>query len=128
MARPIPTGRASRGSVHAWHVEHPSKGPSYMPNETAKPKPPVESGKLTRRFLMSLTDGHYLVSNCYDHLGPGEYVPCFAEEVAQLAEREAQWRRIKDAHADSRNCNLFVDEAHFAAWRQTIQGAPCTQG
>ena len=95
-----------------------------MPEETTKPQPPVQSGKLTRRFLMSLPDGHYLVSNCYDHLGPGRYAPIFAEQTVPVAEREAQWQRIKDAHADSRGCHLFVDEAHFAAWTITVHGAP----
>ena len=62
-----------------------------MSSERSKPQPPIESGKLTRRFLLSLPDGHYLVSNCYDHVGPGEYTPCFAERVVQLPERDLQW-------------------------------------
>jgi hypothetical protein len=99
-----------------------------MPNDASKPKQPLQSGKLTRRFLMSLPDGHYLVSGCYDHLGPGAYAPCFAEHVVPLAERDAQWERIKAAHANGRNCDLFVNEAHCAAWKQTVQGAPWNQG
>ena len=62
-----------------------------MSDETPKPQQPVQSGKPTRRFLMSLSDGHYLVSNCYDHLGPGRYAPSFAEQTAPAAEREVQW-------------------------------------
>jgi hypothetical protein len=99
-----------------------------MSNEPSKPQPPVESGKLTRRFLLSLPDRHYLVSNCYDHVGPGEFTPCLAEHVVPLAERDAQWQRIKASHADGRKCDLFVDEAHFAAWKQNVQGAPWNRG
>ena len=99
-----------------------------MPGDASKPRQPVQSGRLTRRFLMSLPDGHYLVSNCYDQLRPGQFEPCFAERVAPLAERESQWQRIKNTHADNRGCDLFVDEAHFSAWRKTVQGAPWNQG
>ena len=95
-----------------------------MPHKSSKPQPPVESGKLTRRFLSSLPHGLFLVSNAYDMTDSGDYVPCFAEHVLPAPERDAQWQRIKAAHADGRQCHLFVDEAHYTAWRRTVNGSP----
>lgn len=99
-------------------------GAPTMPDEQSKPQPPVESGKLTRRFLNSLPDGLFLVSSVYDKTDSGNYVPCFAEKVLPASERDEQWQRVRAAHADGRHCDLFVDETHCTAWKKTVTGAP----
>jgi hypothetical protein len=68
--------------------------------------------KLTKGFLMSLPAGVYLVSNCF--ADPQNSI--FAEHVAPLSERGAQWVRIRASHADQRNCHVFKDEMQFRNW------------
>ena len=63
--------------------------------------------KLSKRFFMSLPAGIYLVSNCHEMIEPGRYRPCFNESIVPPAEREAQWIRIKAAHADHRLCCVY---------------------
>ena len=70
---------------------------------------PVQSGQLTKRFLMSLPAGLYLVSGVGE--APGQ--PSFAEAIAPREEREAQWRRILEAVANGRLCNVFKSENDF---------------
>ena len=64
--------------------------------------PPITRQKLTKRFLFRLPEGWYIVRNCYKRIAGGKFVPCFQEVVSRPEEREGQWQRIKDAHADGR--------------------------
>jgi len=65
--------------------------------------------RLTKRFLMSLEEGEFLVGNVCDH----HCRPAFAENVAPRPEREKQWERIKKLGADGRVCELFPDRSGF---------------
>lgn len=72
-------------------------------------------GKLSKKTLFSLPAGGLLTSNVTDDIGH----PLVAEPVAPLAEREAQWQRIKGKGADSRSFVLFVDKAAYSKqWAQ----------
>ena len=74
------------------------------------------SGRLTKRFLFSLPDGLYLVSNVME--APGQ--PMFAETVAPISGRTAQWQRILKAAANSRTCHVFADPAEFIKFSLNI--------
>lgn len=43
---------------------------------------PAQYGTLTRRFLLSLQTGQYIVSNVYELVEGGRFVPAFRESVA----------------------------------------------
>lgn len=95
--------------------------------ETPRPeslKPPVDSAKLTRRYLMSLAEGLYVVSNCYERVSPGAVRPILMEPVASQEERAAQWERVKAVYAHGRSCDVFESQAHFKDWRRCVEGAP----
>jgi hypothetical protein len=68
---------------------------------------PLGSHTLTKKFFMSLPAGVYLVSNCYETLGPGLATPAFSEYVAQEEGRKAQWGRIKAVCVDQRLCDVY---------------------
>ena len=68
--------------------------------------------RLTKRFLLSLPAGWFLVSN----VGYAPDKPVFAETVASHTDRQAQWARIRQAAVDQRTCHAFPDEAAYRAW------------
>ena len=74
------------------------------------------TAKLTKKFLRAQKTGMYIVSNCYNIVGPEEHVPCFAEPVASLDDREAQWGRVKAAYADGRMCSIFPSSDDYRKW------------
>jgi len=77
---------------------------------------PLNYGKLTKRFLMSLETGQYLVSNVHEPVGGGGYEPSFREVVAPPEQRPEQWLRIKAAYAYGRNCDVLASEDDYAAY------------
>lgn len=88
---------------------------------------PVLRGRLTRRFLMTLETGLYIVSNCYEHVGAGRYEPCFRESVVPPEARNEQWARIKSAYVDGRLCDVLSRETDYNAYRASMP-APSGQG
>ncbi len=83
-----------------------------------KPRPPIKSGKLTKRFFLELKEGLYLVSNIQDGTTRETATPVFAEAVAATEQRDAQRQKIKDLHADGRLCDLFESPVHHSSWKQ----------
>ena len=63
--------------------------------------------KLSKKLFMELPTGAYLVSNCYRPVGPRRLAAAVTESVAPPAEREVQWRHIKDMNADHRLCFIY---------------------
>jgi len=84
-----------------------------MPNEME----PILIEKLSKAFLMNLTDGVFLVSNLYGI----DKKPEFAEIVKPLSSRNDQWQRIKEARADQRLCHVFRTEKDYEEWFQRVQ-------
>ena len=74
-----------------------------MVNDATSTGQPLKSGKLSKKFLMALGEGLFLVSNV--HHTPLQ--PIFAETVAAANMREAQWRRIAEFGANNRLCYVF---------------------
>jgi hypothetical protein len=69
------------------------------------------SGKLTKKIFLTLPAGKYLVSNtCIDTKG----TPLFAEYIADLEDREKQWRRIVASKSNGRKFMLFDTVAAHA--------------
>jgi hypothetical protein len=71
----------------------------------------MKSANLTKRFLLTLPEGVFLVSNIMD--APGQ--PVFAETVRPFSHRQAQWRAILKAGADHRLCHIFEHPAEYLA-------------
>jgi hypothetical protein len=67
---------------------------------------PIKSHRLTKKLLMELDEGMFLVSRSVSD----DNEPIFVEEVSQLSEREEQWKRIISASANQRACQVFTDE------------------
>jgi len=77
----------------------------------------LRSARLTKKFLMSLPSGLYLMSN----LVGGDRDSVFREYVlSPLTEREKQWARIKLAGADNRLCRIFKTEKQACDWKISI--------
>ena len=74
--------------------------------------------KLTKKFLMQLPSGTFLVSNCFRRLGPETLTPVFYENVLPLDDREAQWQRIKACGANHRLCHVYKDSEQYKQIRQ----------
>jgi len=76
------------------------------------PIEPLSFGiKLTKKNFMRLPEGVYLVSSV---LNPPSG-PVFAEVVLPPEQRAEQWKRIKEARCDGRNCATFRSEEHHKA-------------
>ena len=69
--------------------------------------------RLTKSFFMAQRSGTFVTSNCYQAKS-GQ--PVFAEVVAELPERLAQWERIKAAKANGRLCNVFRSREDREQW------------
>ncbi len=71
---------------------------------------PLAWQRLTRRFFMQLPAGVYLASNV--SFEPGR--PIFGELVAPLAERGAQWLRIREHRVDQQTCEVHATADDYA--------------
>jgi hypothetical protein len=66
-----------------------------------------QRGTLTKKFLMSLPSGVFIVSN----VGHSPVDPVFAEYVLSPAvERERQWEKIMSRGCNGRLCTVFTSE------------------
>ena len=83
----------------------------------------LKYGKLTKKALYSLSEGGLLASNVTDNMGH----PLVSEPVAPLAEREAQWQRIKGKGAAQKQCVHFKDKAAYARFMATIRNLPLNE-
>ena len=76
--------------------------------------------KLTKKLLLGLPRGAYLVSNCYKEEGE-KMVPCFQEVISDPDEREAQWQRIRNARADGRLCFIYPSKKAYEQYFARLQ-------
>ena len=75
-----------------------------------------ERHKLTRKYLMGLPEGLFLVSN----LGLSPMQSSFAEKVVPLNLRKDQWNRIIEAGVDQRLCHVFESEKEYTKWLSEV--------
>ncbi|MFC1676623.1 hypothetical protein ACFL3G_06125 [Planctomycetota bacterium] len=78
----------------------------------------MDCQKLTKKFLMKLPVGLYIVSNCGERV-KNTYKPIFEEQVAKLEERQKQWERIKQVYADGRLCNIYACAEDYQNHKKT---------
>jgi hypothetical protein len=69
--------------------------------------------KLTKKYLMSLPEGVYLVSNIYPN---NPMQSRFAEKVTPPNLRKDQWDRIIKADVHQRLCDIFETEDEYKKW------------
>ena len=72
----------------------------------------ADSQKLTKKYLMSLPEGLYLVSNLF--FNPMQ--SSFIEKVAAPNLRKDQWNRIVEADVHQRLCHVFETEKEYENW------------
>jgi len=72
--------------------------------------------KLSKRLLMEITTGYWVVSNCFSEFN--HFV--FYEAVEPIAGRDEQWNRIKAARADQRLCNIFETKEECDEWMSEL--------
>jgi hypothetical protein len=77
---------------------------------------PIATGRLTRKFLMGLSEGVYLVSNISRTRGKS----VFEGYVISAEMRHIQWDDIKKAGADGRLCDIFRSRAHYEEFRKAF--------
>jgi hypothetical protein len=78
----------------------------------------LRSAKLTKKFLMGLPSGIYLMSNLVAPDGDSVFR---AYVLSPASEREKQWQMMKLAGADNRLCRLFKNEKQALAWIESFQ-------
>jgi len=81
---------------------------------------PVQYSQLTRRFLFSLQTGQHIVSNIYEQDEGGRNRPAFRESVAPHEARDEQWKRIKSAYADGRQCAVLASESDYEEFAKSL--------
>ena len=74
--------------------------------------------KLTKRLLMRLPTGAFLVSNCQRSIGPNTVTPAFAAKVVPPDDRERQWQQIKNCGADGRTCEVHTTSEEYKKARE----------
>jgi len=78
------------------------------------------SKKLTKKLLMELPEGVYLSSNIYEKRG-GKYRPVYADTVFHLSAREEQWKKIVEASANHRLCNVFKTKREYEEYEKFMR-------
>ena len=81
---------------------------------------PSEPHKLTKKFLMSLPEGRYLVSNCTDELG----CPIYEGVVARSDVRDMQWEKLKQVRANQRHCHVFDSKIDYVEFIESVERLP----
>jgi hypothetical protein len=76
----------------------------------------IKRGKLTKRFLMELNSGDYLMSNVCFERG----VPVYDNWVQPFKLREEQWKAIVHLAADQRLCYVFSNKEAAEKWQAEI--------
>ncbi|MFC1828045.1 hypothetical protein ACFL0O_00350 [Thermodesulfobacteriota bacterium] len=79
--------------------------------------------RMTKKFLMSLPEGAFMESGvmweCRTAEGLEYCDPYMSELVAPLAEREAQWQKIKQKYCEGRHFIVFKSKADFQVFLET---------
>jgi hypothetical protein len=72
----------------------------------------ITRSNLTKKFLMELNDGNYIISNTFFQKG----VPIYGDWVSVSHRREKQWRDIVAASVDQRLFNVFKSKGDAQKW------------
>lgn len=69
-------------------------------------------GILTKKFLMTLDEGNYMMSNLSDEYS----CPIFEGKVSPRNLRGMQWEKIKQVGAQGRTCRIFKTKSDYVRW------------
>ena len=72
----------------------------------------IKIGKLTKKFLMKLPQGAYIVSNVFIQKG----ISVYSNWVTPFPVRDRQWKAIYDSAADRRLCYVFQSKKEAEKW------------
>lgn len=73
---------------------------------------PTKIQKLTKKQLIELAEGSYLVSHAVDEAGN----PIFAQEVPSADKREDFWLKVRNASLNQRVCYLFQNKTEYVTF------------
>ena len=76
--------------------------------------------KLTKKYLMQLPEGLYLVSNIHDT----RFQARFAGEIAALDQRGSQWKKIVAAGVSQSLCYVFKTKKDYEIWLNQVNYKP----
>jgi hypothetical protein len=97
-------------------MANPEKVKQFGRTESGKRT--MQTGNLSKLFLLRLQEGQFLVSNTSVTLTQRR----FAEDVSPPGPaREEQWLRVKAARADQLLCHVFQNRSRFDAWERSWQ-------
>jgi len=69
---------------------------------------------------MELSTGVFVVSNCYEMIGPNTYTPAFYGCVAPLEMREAQWEKVRNSSASHRMCEVYPSSEEYKRHQELL--------
>jgi hypothetical protein len=73
---------------------------------------PIYAGKLTKKMLLSVPTGSFLMTN---DVNPIDLSPRFIEEIGDESTREELWIRLRDHGRASQKCYVFSNMANLRA-------------
>jgi len=76
--------------------------------------------KLTKKFLMQLPEGLYLVSNTHEN----RFQSKFAEEIAAFDQKGNQWKKIVAAGVSQTLCYVFKTKKDYEIWLNQVNYKP----
>ena len=76
---------------------------------------------LTKKLLMDLEIGAYVISNIMSAPPQCGGKPVFAEEVRNLKARQGQWERIKAAHVNGKLCVVFPSRKYYFEYMLSLR-------
>lgn len=77
----------------------------------------LAEGTMTKKFLMSLPEDAYIVSNVGSKVN-GKVVPEISENVLPLEKRELQWKKIKEAYCSNRKFSVFKNKQDWEGYKK----------
>lgn len=78
---------------------------------------PVLEGNLTKKFLMQLEVGLYLMSN----IGDKYRCPIYEGAIVAPNLRDMQWEKIKQVGAANRLCRVFKTKSEYVRWVDSVK-------
>ena len=81
---------------------------------------PIFQGTLTKKVLLTLPTGAFLMSNCFDFAG----APLVAEFVPDAQFREGYWRTLKSRSVTGRKAHVFACAEDYAAYMDYLYSLP----
>jgi hypothetical protein len=89
----------------SWLVLTPGPRFSHYQSNEKRIRLRAVSAKLTKKFLMGLPDGAFLMSNVANY---SPFFSIYSAKISPLNGREAQWKKILGVGANGRLCRVWL--------------------